>query len=451
MKIVVIGSGGAGVTAAVEARRNNVNADVTIVDSNPHVGYAPCAFPYVISKDISSFDSIKEFSESFVSSQGVKLMLGKKATHIDRANKIVELDDGSKLSYDSLILATGSRSFVPPINRINSVKFHVLKTFDDAKAIYDEADTLLKSGKKKAVIIGAGFIGVETAHALKKRGFDVVVLEVAPYVLPTVLDEDFADKIKDELVKEGIEVHCSVKIKEVSQNNIVTDNGLFNFDMLILVTGVRANVDLAKDAGLSVNRGIVVDETMRTSDMDIYACGDCIELKHLILGTTMPSQLATTALRSGMVAGHNASVKDELSKIIFKGVLNTGVSKIGGLIVASTGLNEFFAKKNGMKYVKAVLDTTTKEHYAPKKYPLHIKLLVDYSKHIIGAQIIGGEDVVPRIDLVAMAIKEKIPITEFLLMEHAYSPLTSPVREPLSLAAEICVKKLGALKDWSKK
>ncbi len=448
MKVIVIGFGGAGFTAAVEAKRSNMNAEVTLIDARTSVGYAPCAFPYVIGGDIPSFDTIKEFSEESLKQQGITLILGKKVSSVDRVNKSIKLEDGTSLSYDSLILATGSHSFVPPINGIDKVKFHVLKTYDDAKSIYDDANKLLSENKKNVVVIGAGLIGVETAHALKNRGFNVVVLEVAPYILPTVLDEDFSKIVEHELEKKGIEIHCGVKIQQVSDGEILTENGKFNFDMLILVTGVRANVDLAKSAGLKVNRGIVVDEAMRTSDLDIYACGDCIELKNVLLGETMPSQLATTAIRSGFVAGRN-SVVDESSKILFDGVVNTGVSKIGSLIVASTGLNEYFAKKNNIKYVKAVLHTSTKENYAPVKGPLHIKLLVDYSGFVVGAQIIGTEDVVGRIDLVALVIKQRINVKNLVLMEHAYSPLTSPVREPISVAAETCLKKLEALKAWS--
>ncbi len=373
-------------------------------------------------------------------------MLGKKVISINKENKEILLDDNQKLKYDSLILATGSHSFVPPINGINNVKFSALKTLEDAEFIKKQVDELKsKKSDAKVVIIGAGFIGAETAHTIKKKGLNVSLLEVAPYILPTVLDEDFSGIVKKELIEEEVSVHCAVKISEVKENVVLTDQGEFSYDLLILVTGVRANVELANQLNIKTNRGIIVDRFMETSEKGVYSCGDCIELNNLVLNTTLPSQLATTALRTGFVAGHNA-VSEE--RVELPGVLNTGSSRIGSLIIASTGINEYFAKKNNIKYVKAVINTMTKEEYAPEKAPLHIKLLCDYSDHIIGSQIIGGEDVVPRIDLIAMAIREKINIREFLLMEHAYSPLTSPVREPISIAAETCVKKLKAIKEW---
>lgn len=447
MKIVIIGAGGAGITAATEAKKTNHNAEIVIIDRRENIGYAPCALPYVLGGEIKDFKQIYEFSKEFLEEQGIILKLGRYVTDIIEDKKEVILDNNEKINYDSLILATGSHAFVPPIEGIKDVEFFTLKTMEDANKINDKIRELqgVKKEKIKAVVIGAGFIGAEVAYALSKRGLDVFVLEMAPYVLPVMLDKDFADIVKKELERNDIKVFCSVKINKVEQGKVLAENSEYAFDILILGTGVRANIELAQKIGLNTNKGISVNDEMMTSKQGIFSCGDCIEINHLILNQKVPSQIATTALRTGVIAGYNSAT--EGPKKNFKGVLNTAVTKIGELTIASTGLTEFFAKKNNINIVKAVLNTETKEEYAPQKEELFIKLISDYNKNIIGAQIIGKEDIVPRIDIIGLAIKNKIKIDELIMMEHAYSPLTSPLREPISILAELCLKKINAKKE----
>ena len=442
MKIVIIGAGGAGLTAAIESKKTNNTAEVIIIDKRENIGYAPCALPYVLGGEIKEFKEIYEFSKDFIKSQGIKLMLGREVTDIKGEEKKIFLDNKEVIEYDSLILATGSHSFVPPIEGINNVKFFTLKTMEDTEKIEAKIKELQSSKKDtiKAVVIGAGFIGAEVACALSRKGLDVSILEMAPYVLPVMLDEDFADIVKQELERNKISVFCGVKISKVEENKVITEGKEFDFDILILATGVRANVQLAEKLGLKINKGIVVDNKMTTSKEGVYACGDCIEINHLILNKTIPSQIATTALRTGVIAGYNSISQD---KKIFEGVLNSAVTRLGELTIASTGLTEFFANKNNSKTVKAVLNTKTKEEYAPEKSELHIKLISDYDKNIIGAQIIGKEDIVPRIDMIALAIKNKITVDKLIMMEHAYSPLTSPIREPISIIGELCLRKIN--------
>jgi len=443
MRVVVIGAGGAGITAAIEAKRNNGDAEVIIVDKRKRIGFAPCALPYVLAGDIKSFDDIIEFPKNFIEEQGIKLLLEKTVIGINRSDKKVILDDNQELNYDSLILAVGSHSFIPPIKGVEGAELFTLKTIEDAEKLKARIDELKTKENPKAVVIGAGFIGLEMAFALAKNNINVSVIEVAPYILPVMLDEDFAKIVKEKIESDKLRIFCSEKVNSIEKNLVITDKSKYEFDLLVLATGVRANSDIAKNAGLEVNKGIVVNEFMQTSDKNIYACGDCIEINNIVLNKKNPSQLATTALRTGKIAGYNAVSNEKKS---LKGVLNTAVTKIMGLTIASTGLTEFSATKNNIEFVKATISSKTREDYATKKNELIAKLIINKEKRIIGSQIIGDDEVVPMIDLLALAIKSGLSADELVMMEHAYSPLTSPVRSQISILAELCLKKLGVKK-----
>ncbi len=481
MRIVIIGAGGAGITAAVEAKKKNPSAEVILIDKRKEIGYAPCAMPYVLGGEIKSVNDILEFPTRFIEEQGIRLMLNTTVDDVNIEEKRVliksesregkdyegnddknnDKDSGEWLNYDSLILSTGSYAFVPPIKGIDKVKYFTLKSIENVKAIIEEVNRIKDSGVKepKAVVVGAGFIGLETAVALKQQGFKVSVVEMAPYVLPTILDEDFANYVKERLEKEGIRVFCNTTVNELDEGVVRTNKEEIEFNILILATGVRPNVELAKNIGLDVNKGVVVDEFMRTSRNgevmnDVFACGDCIEIKHIVLNTKVLSQLATTALRTGIVAGSNSVIKEQKdllkSGLRLEGVLNTAITKINDLVISSTGITEFIAKKNNIEFVKATLTTESREHYAPEKDKMSIKLIVGkegkHKNHILGCQIIGegktGVETAQKIDLIAMMIKQGTKVDELVMMEHAYSPLTSRIIEPFSTLARICLKKI---------
>ncbi|RLF78192.1 NADH oxidase, partial [Thermococci archaeon] len=318
MRIVVIGSGTAGSNFALFARKLDRKAEIIVIGKEKTMQYSPCALPFVLSGKIPKLEDIIVFPNEFYEKQKIQMMLDAEAKEIDRKRKVVITDKG-EVPYDKLILATGSKAFVPPIKGVENDGVFTLKTMDDVKKI----QAYLEERKpKKAVVIGAGLIGLEGAVAFRELGLEVVVVELLEHLLPTMLDKDMASIVQSHLEEKGIEFKFGVAVSEILGNpveGVKIGEEEIKADIVLVATGVRANVDLARKAGLEVNRGIVVNEYLRTSDPDIYAIGDCAEVFDAVTGNRILSQLGTTAVRMAKVAAENVFGKD----VKFRPVFNT--------------------------------------------------------------------------------------------------------------------------------
>ena len=444
-RIVIIGAHAAGVDAASAARKTDRTAEITLITKQKQAGYSPCAIPFVLGRHISSFDKLVVFPQSYFRMMKLNLMLETTATNIDVNNKTVEIQDKTgkqeTLQYDSLILATGASPFIPPIKGREKQGVYVLRTIEDGKKI----DQAIDNGAKTAVVMGAGLIGLETAVAFQERGLRTTVVELLPQILPVMLDADMAKSVQEMLEQKGINIMVSKGVEEFlgtdKVTGIIAGGEQINADLIIAAFGVRANTELAKEAGIAIGeaRGIKTNVRMETNVKDVYAAGDCAECIHMITQCPALPQLGTTAVRQAKVAGANAAG----GYAIFPGVLGSAVTKLFDTEIGVTGLTEFFAEKAGLKTVTGTITSKTRPEYYPGGTSIKIKLVVEKEiERIVGAQIIGGEQVTQRINALSFAIQKQMTVRELAKADTAYAPPLNETWEPLILAAEIVLRKL---------
>ena len=444
-RIVIIGAHAAGVDAASAARKTDRTAEITLITKQKQAGCSPCGIPFVLGGHIPSFDKIVVFPQSYFRMMKLNLMLETTATNIDVKNKTVEIQDKTGkqdiLQYDSLIIATGAYPFVPPIKGREKQGVYVLRTIEDGKKI----DQAIDNGAKTAVVMGAGLIGLETAVALKERGLRTTVVELLPQILPAMLDADLAKNVQEMLEQKGIDIMVSKGVEEFlgtdKVTGIIAGGEQMNADLIIAAFGVKANTELAKKAGIAIGetRGIKTNIRMETNVKDVYAAGDCAESINMITQRPTLSQLGTTAVRQAKVAGINAAG----GYAIFPGVLGSAVTKLFDTEIGVTGLTEFFAKKAGLETVTGAITSKTRPEYYPGGTVIKIKLVVEKeTERIVGAQIVGGEQVTQRINALSFAIQKQMTVRELAKADTAYAPPLNETWEPMVLAAEIVLRKL---------
>ena len=443
-RIVIIGAHAAGVDAASAARRTDRTAEITLVTKQKQAGYSPCGIPFVLGRHISSFDKLVVFPQSFFQMMKLNLMLETTATNIDTENKTVEIQDKTgaqkTLQYDSLIIATGAYPFVPPIKGREKQGVYVLRTIEDGKKI-DQA--IGNSGS--AVVIGAGLIGLETAVAFIERGLKTTVVELLPQVLPAMIDVDMAKIVQDMLEERGMRIITGKGVEEILGADRVTGVSVAGeqipADLVVVATGVRANTELAQKAGITIGetRGIKTSMRMETNVKDVYAVGDCAESVNMVTQRPTLCQLGTAAVRQAKVAGINAAG----GYAVFHGVIGSAVTKFFETEIGVTGLTEFFAKRAGLETVAGAITSKTRPEYYPGGLPIKIKLVVDKEgQRIVGAQIVGGEEVTQRVNALSFAIQKHMTVRELAKADTAYAPPLNETWEPMVLAAEIALRKL---------
>ncbi len=440
-RVVIIGNESAGFTAACTARAIDRHAEIIVIERRPYALYHPCGIPFAIGGDVPDIKKLIDDSKM----PNIDLRLGAEAMSINTSAKTVEVRElktgkTEDVQYDSLIIATGSYAFRPHVKGVDLNGVHVVKTVEDGEAI-------LKSAKKakRAVVVGGGAIGVETSAALRRRGLDVMLVEIMPHLLPAMLDQDMAELVAQQLQCAGIRVICAQQLEEIrgSENvrSVVVGGKEYPADLVVIATGVKPEVRLAKDAGikLGVTGGVKVDQHLRTSASYVFAAGDCVETRNSITGEPTLSQLATTAIKMGKVAGKNAVG----GKATFDGTFNTVVTSTRELIIASTGLTTHAAKKIGMDVVSARIRMSDKPSYYPGAGPIYVKLLVRAGdRKIIGGQIIGMGGVAERVNLLTLAIQKGMDVEELADVEHCYMPAVCDAIDPLTVAAEAVLRKL---------
>lgn len=443
-RIVIIGAHAAGVDAASAARKTDRTAEITLITKQKKAGYSPCAIPFVLGRHIPSFDELVVFSPAYYRMMKLDLRLETTVTSISTDAKTVEIEDKTgkreRLEYDSLIITTGAYPFVPPIKGREKRGVYVLRTIDDGEKI----DKAIKDAKTAAVV-GAGLIGLETAVAFVERGLKTTVVELLPYVLPLMLDEDMAKVVHGMLEKKGMRVivkHAADEILGTEKATGVSVAGeRIPADIVVVATGIRANTELAKNAGITIGetRGIKTNMRMETSVKDVYAAGDCAQSVSLVTHRPLLSQLGTTAVRQAKVAGINAAG----GYAVFPGCLGSAVTRLFDTEIGATGLTEFMAGRAGMKTIAGTITSKTRPEYYPGALPIKVKLVVEKdTERLIGAQIIGGEEVTQRINALSFAIQKQMTVRELAKADTCYAPPLNETWEPMVLAAEIAIRKL---------
>ncbi len=443
-KIVIIGAHTAGCDAAAAARLTDRKAEITMLTNERYAGYSRCGLPFVLGGHIGSFQDLIVFPPSYFKMMKIDLKVETKATNIDTEAKTVEVQykngQVEKLQYDSLIIATGAKSAVPPIKGRDKQGVYVLRTIEDGEKI----DQTIKNSKS-AVVIGAGLIGLETGVAFVERGLKTTIVELLPQILPAMLDKDMATFVQKELEKKGLNIITGHSVDEILGDEKVSGVAVAGehipADIVIVATGVRGNTELAQKAGIDLGerRLIRVNMRMETNVKDVYACGDCVESISFITKRPTVCQLGTTAVRQGKVAGINAAG----GYAVFPGVLGAAVTKLFDVEIGTVGLTGIAARRVGIETISATFSGKTRAAYYPGALPVRIKILAEKeTEKIIGAQIVGWEGVAQRINAFSFAILKEMTVRELAKAETCYAPPLAETWDPMILAAQVLIKKL---------
>jgi NADH oxidase (H2O2-forming) len=433
------------VDAAAAARKTDRTAEVTLITEEKNAGYSRCGLPFVIGGQIPNFQNLIVFPPAYFQMMKLNLKTETKVTAINAQNKTIETMDKTgkteTIPYDSLILATGANSFMPPIKGKEKQGIHSLRTLEDGEKI----EQAIRNGAKTAVIMGAGLIGLEMAVALTERGLKTTVVELLPQILPMMLDADMAKMVQEMLQERGINILTGKGVEEFlgteKVTGIMAGGEQINADLFISAFGVRANTQLAANAGVALGetKAIKTNARMETNLKDVYAVGDCAEATHIVTQKPALPQLGTVAVRQGKVAGINAAG----GYAIFTGVLGSAVTRLFDMDVGVTGLTENAAQRARIETVTGTIASKTKADYYPGALPIKVKLVVEKeSQRIIGAQIIGGEEVTQRINAISFAIQKQMTVRELAKADTAYAPPLCETWEPMVLAAEMVLMKL---------
>jgi NADH oxidase (H2O2-forming) len=443
-KIVIIGAHAAGLDAASAARKTDRTAEITLITKEKKTAYSRCGLPFVLGGHIKTFDDLVVFPERFYKMMKLNLLTETTVTKIDAKAKTVDIQDknGKKetLSYDSLVLTTGAKPFVPPIKGREKKGVYVVRTIEDGEKINKALETA-----KSAVIIGAGLIGLEVAVACIERGLKTTVVEFLPYVLPVLLDKEMADRVQKMLEEKGMKIIVGKGAEEILGTDKVTGvlvaGETIPADVVVVATGVRANTELATNAGVELGekRGIKTNLRMETNIKGVYSAGDCAETVNLVTCRPTMSQLGTTAVKQAKVAGTNAAG----GYATFSGALGSWITRLFDTEIGGTGLTEFMAGRAGIETVSGTIVSKTRADYFPGALPIRIKLIAEKeTAKVIGAQIIGGEEVTQRINALSFAIQNEMTIKELAKAETCYAPPVCETWEPMVLAAEMVLRKL---------
>lgn len=441
-KILIVGGVAGGMSAATRLRRLNENAEIIVFEKGPYVSFANCGLPYYVGGEIAEREKlIVQSAKALKNRFNLEVRENSEVIAIDsEGKKVTVVSNGESYveSYDKLILSPGAKPLIPQIKGLNqATNVFSLRNIPDV----DKIMTYLKAkAPKSATIIGAGFIGLEMAENLAKRGLSVTIVEKAPHVLPTI-DREMAAFVNEELIKNNLSVMTNRGAVEFKNDEILLDNGeSLQSDLTILSVGIQPETSLAKSAGikLGLRNAILVDEHYETSVKDIYAVGDAIVVKNQ-LGQDALISLASPANRQGR------QVADIISGLSIKnrGSLGTAIVRVFDLQVASTGLSEF--QLRGLKINHKIVHVTANNHagYYPDATSIVLKLIFEpESGQIFGAQAIGKEGVDKRIDILSTAIKAKLTVFDLPELELTYAPPFGSAKDPVNMAGYAAINLL---------
>ncbi|AEB30955.1 coenzyme A disulfide reductase [Carnobacterium sp. 17-4] len=437
MKVVIIGGVAGGMSAATRLRRLNETAEIIVLEKGPYVSFANCGLPYYVAGEIEErSDLLVQTPEALQARFELDVRPHSEAVAIDASLKevTVRTSEGDyTLSYDKLILSPGAKPFIPPAKGLEEAKnIFTLRSVPDVDAITDFMEL---HQPKKAVVIGAGFIGLEMAESLVHRGLDVTIIEKAPHVLPP-LDEEMAAYITKELKANGVKLYTGLAAEsfEAEGKVVVLDTGeRLESDLTLMSVGVKPETTLALTAGIEtgIRGGIVVNEYYETSQKDIYAVGDAIVVKQQINGEDTMIALASPANRQGR------QVADVISGLPRKnkGSIGTAIVRVFNQVAASTGLNERQLKMTNEKFEIVHIQGKSHAGYYPNAGTILLKVLFNPENgKIYGAQAIGEDGVDKRIDIIATAIKSGMTIHDLPELEFTYAPPFGSAKDPVNMA-----------------
>ena len=460
-RVVVVGGVACGPKTASRLKRIMPEADITMVEKGRVVSYGACGMPYFVAGEVRAIESLMETPVGalrdpvfFKHVKGFETRIETEVTRINRDEKTVEmvhLPTGKKepLPYDKLVLAMGTKPFVPPIPGIDLHGITKMYHPDDAESVKQAAD---KGEIKHAVIVGAGLIGIEMAEAFRARNIEVTVVEMLDQVMGQLLDEEIARLAMKQLVQKGVRLRMNERMEAFLGDDqgrirgVKTSGGEIEADLVLLSIGVRPNNELAGDAGLAIDGkgGILINSYCQTSDPDIYAGGDCVSnacLQGLSSAILFAPQGSTANKHGRIIANHIARRPESVP-----GVLGTVICKAFDLTVARTGLTELQARALGYEVETVLWAGTDLPHFLPKNRPFCIKFIINRrTRQLVGFQAVGEGDVDKRLDVAATAMSFRATVDEMAYLDLGYAPPYSPPLDPILTAAHVAQNKLDGI------
>jgi len=437
--IIIVGGGPAGVLAGKAAKQVNHKLKVCLIKKDKGIPIR-CSEPYVL----GGYSELKDIisSDDMITGSGVDLVIDE-VTQVLPDKREVKTRDGKTYEYDKLILATGANPFMPPVPGKDLDNVFTLRNPNDVK---DIRGALKKS--RNIAVVGGGAIGVELAAVLRQKHKKIKLVEALPNLISGAYDEDYSKKVENLLKKIGVKVITGKKVKEIKGNkrakSLILESGeKLKAGIVLVSAGVRSDIKLAKEAGANIGKfGIETNEKQETSLKDVYACGDCDQAIDFITKKPTPSQLATTAVFQGRVAGINAAGGNAK----YDGVVNPAVSVIFNKAVGRVGLTEEGCKREGLEIFTGEASSHTRYTCHPNAKEIDVKLIFDnMSKKLLGAQLFGGEEgISQRINLLSLAIKNNLTLKEIANLDYCAHPELTPLpfAEPIVMAAEEALKKV---------
>ncbi|MFC1816049.1 FAD-dependent oxidoreductase [Thermodesulfobacteriota bacterium] len=446
MRFVIIGGDAAGMSAASRAKRRQPDMEVIVLEQTNDVSYSACGMPYNIADPEREIeDLIVRHPQVFREKQGIDLRTRHRVETIDPSQKTVRGTilggDAFQVPYDKLLIATGASPIIPNLPGIDLPGVMGLKSLDDGRRI---KEFITEHNVKKAVIIGMGYIALEMCEAFSARNMEVALVKPRPIFLPW-MHENLSLMVREEVEANNVRLYPGHEVKRIEQ----ADGGLkvrcadleLESQMVIVAIGVKPNSKLAENAGLhlGIKKSIAVDKSLRTSEQDIYAAGDCADAYHIVTGEKTWIPLALRANRAGWSVADNITGKE----VVLPGVAGTAVFKVFDLQVARTGLNVDEAKKLGFEPVEIMIQARTRAHAHPGASKIGVQMVGDRKTgRLLGVQMVGKEGAAHRIDAPAVVLQAKMTVEEFVQCDLAYAPPFSPVWDPMLTAANQLLKKL---------
>lgn len=427
MRTVIIGGGACGASAAARIRRLDESAEIIVLEKTGEISIANCGLPYYTSGVINDREKMLVSSpEKFREWFNINVKLNTEVININPDEKFVETADGEKINYNKLVLAQGAKPFVPPIDGIPEEKVFTVRTLFDADNI---KSYIKEKGVRKAIVIGGGFIGVEMAENLNEMGLETTLIEQQNQILAPV-DYEIAAFLHNEMRDRGVELVLSDGVKKFNDNKVILNSSReIEFDIIIMAIGVRPEITLAKNAGLETARGIIVNENLQTSNPDIYAGGDGVEIKDFVTGENTLIPLAGPANRQGRIIADNICGIESA----YKNSQGTSVLKVFDLTAASVGNNEKQLKSKNIPYWKTFVFSKDHAGYYPGAVEVLYKLLFSPDGKILGAQGVGLDGVEKRIDVISSIMRNGGKIQELLDSELCYAPPYSSAKDAVNI------------------
>ena len=452
MKVVVLGGVAAGTKVAAKLMREDRSNEVIVISKGKNISYAGCGLPFYVGHVIEERDQlIVNTPEKYNKLTGVKVLTETEAINVDTAAKVVtakNLQTGEETAYDydKLVISVGASPVKPPVEGVDLENVFFVRTPEDAIRIREVVD----SGEvKRAVVVGAGYIGLEIAENLKLMGIRPFVLDMAPQVLAPGFDKEMADYVEGKLTDAGIPVVTGVTVTGIEGNGkvekVLTSKKAYKADMVVMSAGIRPNTAFLEGSGIEMFRGtILTDEFGQTNIADVYAAGDCAMVHNAITGKPAWSPMGSTANIAGRLIAQNMMGKS----MGYRGVLGTAVCKLPGLNVGRTGLTEVQAKAEGFNPVSVITVVDDKAHYYTGASTFTIKMIADKdSLKLLGVQVVGSGAVDKVVDIAVTGIMMKAALMDLADMDLAYAPPFSTAIHPFEHTLNVLMNKINGAFD----